>query len=82
MTMAFDASPTFDRPGGSRARFTAAAAAARALIAGALGDRSRAMSLLREAGSRGFVVDIEFHTDPIIGRFADDPAVKAMQAVR
>jgi tetratricopeptide (TPR) repeat protein len=54
----------------------------RGLIAGALGDKSRAIALLREAKSRGFLVDIEFHTDPIMARFADDAAVKDLQAIR
>jgi hypothetical protein len=56
--------------------------ALRALIAGALGETSRAIELLREAMSRGCTVDIEFHTDPIIGRFIDDPAVKDLVVIR
>ena len=54
----------------------------RGLIAGALGEKSRAIGLLREAVSRGCNVDIEFHTDPIIGPFVDDPAVKDLMAIR
>ena len=54
----------------------------RGLIAGALGEKSRAIDLLREAVSRGCGVDVEFHTDPIIGRFVDDPAVKDLMAFR
>jgi hypothetical protein len=54
----------------------------RGLIAGALGEKSRAIGLLREAVSRGWTVDVEFHTDPIIARFADDPAVKDLLAIR
>ena len=61
---------------------TAERALLRGLIAGALGEKSRAIELLREAVSRGSSVDIEFHTDPIIGRIADDPAVKDLMASR
>ena len=70
------------RRGLSRGPPAADRAYLRGLIAGALGDKSRAIELLREAVSRGWSIDVEFHTDPIIGRFVDDPAVKDLMAIR
>jgi DNA-binding SARP family transcriptional activator len=70
------------RRGLSRGPPVADRALLRGLIAGALGDKRRAIDLLREAVSRGCVVDVELHTDPIIGRFADEPAVKDLMAIR
>ena len=70
------------RRGLSRGPPAADRAFLRGLIAGALGDKGRAIELLREAVSRGWNVDVEFHTDPIIGRFVDDPAVKDLMAIR
>jgi tetratricopeptide (TPR) repeat protein len=70
------------RRGLSRGPPAADRALLRGLIAAALGEKSRAITLLREAVSRGCNVDVEFHTDPIIGRFANDPAVKDLMAIR
>jgi DNA-binding SARP family transcriptional activator len=70
------------RRGLSRGPPAADRALLRGLIAAALGETSRAITLLREAVSRGCNVDVEFHTDPIIGRFANDPAVKDLMAIR
>jgi hypothetical protein len=70
------------RRGLSRGPPAADRALLRGLIAGALGEKRRSIELLREAVSRGCAVDVEFHTDPIIGRFADDPAVKDLMAIR
>jgi hypothetical protein len=52
------------------------------LIAAALGEKSRAITRHREAVSRGCNVAGEFNTDPLIGRFANDPAVKDLMAIR
>jgi DNA-binding SARP family transcriptional activator len=62
----------------ARMRPSAERAGMRARIAIARGDRQRAIELFREAASRGFLMDIELHSDPLLAQIAEEPGVAGL----